>query len=306
MEKKVFKREDLIEPVKVDAFAARINSTWGKVLEGIIAVGHELEKAFNSLGSTDYDQLLEMLPFGERAAEKIRWVVRDKRLMRKSLRKKLPPCWSTLYEMTRWRDHEFESALKKGVIRRSVTRNEVIGFKLGTRQKETPVGGGIEKKEVLALVMPSDIDDPSAAIDIMFIAMLCKAIFARPWGQPSIHVRYCFSKDIFKHHEHWLAVMKIIDAEEKVASELYNLVKRLRGDSANPDDIRPKKFTGTSSSLGLMGITQLEIEESGSLFAALLSKQANSVGISCSFQELVAKPKVLKKVIKDAERRVVD
>jgi hypothetical protein len=67
----------------------------------------------------------EKLPFGERTAERLMVIARCKWLRKASHGSLLPPSWRTLSEIARLRQHEFDKAVRDGVIHAEVQRYEI-------------------------------------------------------------------------------------------------------------------------------------------------------------------------------------
>lgn len=65
----------------------------------------------------DFGAMIESdLPFGEATARKLMAIADDRRLSNRSQWNVLPPTWTTLYELTKLPDDEFEDRIRRGGI----------------------------------------------------------------------------------------------------------------------------------------------------------------------------------------------
>jgi hypothetical protein len=105
-------------------WADKINAAWQASVEGIFRVGQVLIDAKEALPQRDFEKLINhQLRFDGSTARRLIIVAEDARLSAQAHR--LPPSWSTLYEMTKLTDDEFEQALTEGAITKQTQRAEV-------------------------------------------------------------------------------------------------------------------------------------------------------------------------------------
>src|SRR5262249_61351776 len=82
-----------------------------------------------------FEQMINAeLPFGERTAQCLMAIARDKRLRKRTMVRLLPSCWRTLDELTRLDDAQFRAALADGLITPEMQRSAVEVFRAMTVQ----------------------------------------------------------------------------------------------------------------------------------------------------------------------------
>jgi hypothetical protein len=94
----------------------RINAAWRKAATAYIDIGNMLIESKDAVKHGEWLDLLGKLDFDKRTAQKLMEIARDERLAKASTLTLLPQHWTTLYELTRLGDDEFERALSVGGI----------------------------------------------------------------------------------------------------------------------------------------------------------------------------------------------
>jgi hypothetical protein len=94
----------------------RINAAWRKAATAYIDIGNMLIESKDAVKHGEWIDLLGKLDFDKRTAQKLMEIARDERLSKASTLTLLPQHWTTLYELTRLGDDEFERALSVGGI----------------------------------------------------------------------------------------------------------------------------------------------------------------------------------------------
>jgi hypothetical protein len=97
-------------------WADRINAAWRKAATAYIDIGNMLIESKDAVKHGEWIDLLGKLDFDKRTAQKLMEIARDERLSKASTLTLLPQHWTTLYELTRLGDDEFERALSVGGI----------------------------------------------------------------------------------------------------------------------------------------------------------------------------------------------
>jgi len=93
-----------------------ITQEWRKSVQGILSVGAKLIEAKASLQHGEWGQLVELLPFSDRAARMLMSIGGDLRLSNRKHVSVLPPSWGTLYELTKLDDEQCALAESEGLI----------------------------------------------------------------------------------------------------------------------------------------------------------------------------------------------
>jgi hypothetical protein len=107
------------------AWIDRINAAWHKAATAYIDIGNLLIDAKKTVPHGDWADLLGKLDFDKRTAQKLMEIARDERLSNPSHVTLLPKHWTTLYELSKLPDAEFERALNEGAITKNTQRAEV-------------------------------------------------------------------------------------------------------------------------------------------------------------------------------------
>jgi N6-adenosine-specific RNA methylase IME4 len=110
----------------IPSWRERILSAWRKGVEAILDTGYLLTEAKKALPHGEWQDLIaKELPFKARTAQMLMAIAADGRLTKPQHVALLPPAMSTLYELTRLNDEQFEKALKDGTINPDMERKAV-------------------------------------------------------------------------------------------------------------------------------------------------------------------------------------
>lgn len=193
------KKKDMkLPPVrasKIDSYSAKIQKAWNNSVEGIFAVGDLIKEASSKLSKDEYWRLVNALPFSVRTAQRLKAIAADDRLRDPIIQKKLPSCWSTLYELHAYSDEEFGKAKKEGRIKPSLTRDDAIQYRkkqrisspsnISTVTGSVRIGGspGGTYKPALIFEVPKELDNPIALRELHFIFYIANKLFQSLPGQ---------------------------------------------------------------------------------------------------------------------------
>jgi hypothetical protein len=107
-------------------WAEVISTSWTDNTAGVFKTGNYLLAACDQLGK-DYVVTKLKLPFGKRTAERLMAIAGNPVLATHV--SQLPPCWSTLYELSRLNDDVLKSALANGRIHLGMERKDTLALK---------------------------------------------------------------------------------------------------------------------------------------------------------------------------------
>ena len=113
-----------------------ITDLYGKTVKSIIAVGQKILEAENKLPSDEYFDLLHSLPFSDETAKKFRLIAENKELTKPENILKLPPAYSTLYQISQLSANEIKTKIVKGEINPNMTRMDAEEIKNKTKKKK--------------------------------------------------------------------------------------------------------------------------------------------------------------------------
>jgi hypothetical protein len=123
-------------------FAALINTSWRKGAEGFIQIGRYLIEAKEELDRDQYEALIRLrLAFNESTAKKLICIARNSILGAHV--HLLPPCWSTLYELSKLDDAVLKAKIADGTITPRLQRKDAV--KLRHKDKDKAKGNGKAK-----------------------------------------------------------------------------------------------------------------------------------------------------------------
>lgn len=115
------------EPKKRNDFSEQITIAWQKSIAAIFECGRLLIAAKDKLGHGEFGEMIEHdLPFGERTAQRLMAIARDKRLANPTHVSHLPCAWGALYELTKLSDNDFDFAITSGTINANMTRADAL------------------------------------------------------------------------------------------------------------------------------------------------------------------------------------
>jgi N6-adenosine-specific RNA methylase IME4 len=123
----------LLNSLTRQQWAERISEAWNgagdNMLGAIFSIGNDLIESKEGPQRLPHGEFGAMisddLPFNRITAHKFMKVAADPRLSNVSIWKHLPPNWTTLYELSRLEDSEFDQLLEDGIIRRDMTAKEI-------------------------------------------------------------------------------------------------------------------------------------------------------------------------------------
>lgn len=131
-------RIELIENTAVrltrkDEFIREIGKLWGDAQQKFVLIGRYLRQAKETLPYGEYEAMIAReLPFGRAVAHQLR-AVADAIDTGALPVDRLPPSYSTVYQITTLSEDERARALERGLIRPTVTRAELMAFKKAHR-----------------------------------------------------------------------------------------------------------------------------------------------------------------------------
>jgi len=109
-------------------FADLINASWRKGAEAFLQTGRYLIEAKEQLEREEYGALIKLrLAFDQSVAKKLICVASNPLLGAHV--HQLPPCWSTLYELTKLGDDVLKAALADGAIHPGMKRKDAIALR---------------------------------------------------------------------------------------------------------------------------------------------------------------------------------
>jgi hypothetical protein len=108
----------------VEQFAGKILTCWHKSTAGFLELARACADADSKLPPPAKKALIDKLPFDRSTFAKLVGVGNDQRLVRVSAQ--LPQKFSVLYEVSKFDNTLFETAVKNGAIHPKVTREEIL------------------------------------------------------------------------------------------------------------------------------------------------------------------------------------
>ena len=109
-------------------FAALINGAWRKGAGAFLEAGRYLIQAKEELDRDEYNSLVKLrLEFDTSTAKKLICIGQNRFLGAHVHR--LPPCWSTLYELTKLEDEVLETAIANGSVNPKMQRKDAIALR---------------------------------------------------------------------------------------------------------------------------------------------------------------------------------
>jgi hypothetical protein len=129
-------------------FRDLINSSWRKGAEGIIETGRYLCEAKEELEKDEFEALVRLrLTFDASTGRKLMLIARHKILCAHV--HKLPPCWGTIYELTKLKDEVLLARIEDSSIHPGMKRKDAKPRKK-TSESPEPVSRNVTEKTVLA------------------------------------------------------------------------------------------------------------------------------------------------------------
>lgn len=113
--------------LSAEEHAVLITRRWSDAVQGIVGCGRALIEAKAELGHGDFTSMVEeLLPFSSATARKLMTISRNTWIANRSHSERLPPQWSTLYELSRLPEDALEQAASEGRIRADMERAEAV------------------------------------------------------------------------------------------------------------------------------------------------------------------------------------
>lgn len=115
-------------------YAELINGTWRKSAEAFFITGQYLIEAKEELTRDEYSALLKLrLDFDTSTAKKLICIAHNRILGAHVHR--LPPCWSTIYELTKLEDDALRAAFSEAKISPKMMRKDAIALRKPSKDK---------------------------------------------------------------------------------------------------------------------------------------------------------------------------
>ena len=132
----------------VHTWAQRITAAWRQGFDSVMLAGVLLMEAKKQLPHGDFLAMVETeLPFGRRVAQKLMVIAADERIAKASKLTHLPQEWTTLYELTRLDNEQFEAAFDSGAISAEAGRGVVAQFvKKAHRESRERILGVVQRE----------------------------------------------------------------------------------------------------------------------------------------------------------------
>jgi hypothetical protein len=108
-------------------FAARINTAWRNGAEAVIETGRLIVEAKAELDRDVFNSLLKLrLDCGDSVARKLFCIAKNTTICAHG--HKLPPCWTTIYELTKVKNDALEAAFADGTIHPGMERKDATAL----------------------------------------------------------------------------------------------------------------------------------------------------------------------------------
>jgi hypothetical protein len=116
-------------------YASLINDAWRRSAEAFIQTGKYLLEAKEELDRDQFEALVRLrLDFDASVARKLMRIAGDRALCAHV--HKLPPCWSSLYELSKLGDDTLESAIADGRINPKMLRKDAVALRKPSNESE--------------------------------------------------------------------------------------------------------------------------------------------------------------------------
>jgi hypothetical protein len=157
-------------------FAELINGAWRKGAGAFIEAGRYLIEAKEELDRDQYDSLIKLrLEFDTSTAKKLICIGRNKILSAHVHR--LPPCWSTLYELTKIEDEVLEAAIADGRVNPKMLRKDAAAL----LTPRASIKGTTDPKSAFAaawkVVKDAPVDERNAVMEAEGVVTLLDIFF---------------------------------------------------------------------------------------------------------------------------------
>ena len=126
-----------MKKTKAEYWAPKIHAEWRKSVKGILGVGRQLIAAkeacehgeFLRLFKGNENAVSEPVPFGERSAEMLMELARNKVISNPKFVSDLPQSWGTLYELSKIDDKSLIAGIKAGEIHAEMSRSDAAALR---------------------------------------------------------------------------------------------------------------------------------------------------------------------------------
>jgi len=131
-------RDKLLKPDEKDwsYYVTQITAAWKQAVGSIIRTGELLIEAKAEVEHGDWLELVQVLPFGERTAQRLMEIARNRILSDPTHGSDLPPSWRTLYELTKLDDQVLLAKIEDSTIHADMERKEVAALLGPGRQRK--------------------------------------------------------------------------------------------------------------------------------------------------------------------------
>ncbi len=116
---------DASPPVTANDYAAALWSCWLDSLDAIFRAGRLLLEAKERVAHGEWLDVIDGSPFALSTAEKLMAIARHPLISNSSVRRILPPAWTTLYELSRLPDPVLDRAISDGAITPDLKEHQV-------------------------------------------------------------------------------------------------------------------------------------------------------------------------------------
>ena len=130
---------------------------WNTDLDSILSTGRVLEQAKEELTNGAWKLLVKELCFTQRTVNRLRAVSRDKKISKKKHRKHLPHKLGHLDIIRQMTDNQLSDGIKRKVIQPEATREDLDGWKKGTKVKAKKTS--VKTKKMFTVSIHADEDD---------------------------------------------------------------------------------------------------------------------------------------------------
>jgi hypothetical protein len=122
-------RGQAVSHVKTVAeFATRLAAAWHRSVDGIIEAGRIWAEAKDTLSPTELKELMATTRFSGPTVSKLISIAKDRRITDPNNQAVLPNSYGSLYELRALNDADFESAVREGVLRPDIERDDVLAL----------------------------------------------------------------------------------------------------------------------------------------------------------------------------------
>lgn len=162
-------------PNNPESYAAAISAAWHKSVENTLEVARLCAQADKELSPAEKAQLIQQLPFKAPTFSKLVKIGNDPRLRSDDMRRRLPPSFSTMYEIALCSDPQLKEGLESGALHSEASRADIEALRKVPRRKRATLPL-FEEDEVVQ----EDKAAPSLKIDrVCFAELLVPRDFPR-------------------------------------------------------------------------------------------------------------------------------